>query len=276
MYPKVNLLAIANETLHDIATSGDECPGNLTSVVRVCRTTSAICAYVRYTSIYISETQGQALLATLLSGSSTSNQYTLMVKRIWLEGGLFEDMDITTTLFSQAVAFMDNLISIVVTGDTIDPNQFVEGMRRNGLIRESRHPAFTLTVPVGKPGRFSKFNLPWLRSVRISADAHLLRSVHHRPLTELIVDDSLSNTNWASFMDMVDGTILSKTLTRLSLKLSRTIDIRMAMFILSETFPLLYAIALQRGGIQLAVCSPNTDELPRMLMAHTRYLGSSF
>lgn len=245
--------SVATETLHIISNHLADSPRALTTFMRLCRRTAAIGARIRYSSLYIRGFKGQCLLAMLVSGTTLSNEYCLLVRRLWLQGTVCTELELVATLLSQALYLMDNLVAFAAEALPIDCAHLLRSMKREGLIRESNHPSLAVTVSEGSPDRYSLYTLPRLRSMMLNGDPTLLRSAAYRPLTELIVDYILSDTDWATFMTMTDGTILGDSLKTLWIKFGRGIDMQLAIPILSRTFPNLVVLALSRGGLEIAV-----------------------
>ncbi|TEB28818.1 hypothetical protein FA13DRAFT_1711522 [Coprinellus micaceus] len=246
-----SMLALPNESLFEIASYIPEDPRQLKSFMMVCRRTCEIGEYIRYTSLTIrgADKSGRHLLAMLQSGSTISIKYCKLVKRLWYSGAPDEYSMLSNQLLSSILPQLTNLRTLVVDARRIDTEHLLKRLSLSGIMRRSVHPALSITKIWNMKGDFTVVTLPSLKYLKlISRESSLWSLGSYRALTELDLDFSMDIDTLADFLSTAESSVLSSTLRILGIRFPRVMSLPMALPLISEAFPTLSGLYIQKSG----------------------------
>jgi hypothetical protein len=248
---------LANETLSEVAEYLVNDPTAFTNLMLTCQRLTGVCEYIRYTSLSVQGSKGRRLLATLISGTPTAARYCKRAKRAWFKYWHEAEMYIMSALMCEALPLMDNLITLRIDAHTINVPHALDRMSKMGLIRLGHHPAFSaesMSRSASKlGGPYSPLTLPSVQNLMISGSYALSYIANHRPLTELNLESFLDYDDLADFVANAEETLLGDTLSILSLKVVRSVDLSTTLPLVSSTFPMLQRLSLKQASMKFTV-----------------------
>ena len=259
--PSTNIESLANETLTQVAEHVIDDDIAFTGLMLTCKRLAGVCEYLRYTSLSVQGSKGRRLLAMLLSGSPTANRYCRRVKRAWFKYWHDAEMYIVSALMCEVLPLLVNLITLRIDAHTIDVNHTLNWMTRSGLIRSCRHPAYSLETLSSSASTFSLLTLPNVQNIMIAGNYTLASIANHRSLTELTLESFLDYDDLADFLAGAENTLLGKTLSVLSIKLVRSIDLRMTVPVLSMSLRKLNRLSIEQAALNFMVSAVPTSIL---------------
>ncbi|KAJ2919621.1 hypothetical protein MD484_g758, partial [Candolleomyces efflorescens] len=259
LVPHTGLYSLANETLSQVAEYLFDDQPSISSLMLVNRRLSGVCEYLRYTSLAVQGNRGRRMLASLISGSRTANRYCLTVKRAWFKYWQDAEMYLLSALMCEALARMVNLISLRIDGHSVDIPHVLIRMDKVGLIRSDRIPLPSMGKNATNGGPYSALSLPNMRNLMISGRLELAAIASHRPLTELTLESVLDYEDLSDILESADNTLLGRTLTVLSLKVVRSIDLKLVLPLVNNSFPNLRCCALEQTSIKFSAGDAGTQ-----------------
>ncbi|KAJ2917967.1 hypothetical protein MD484_g2468, partial [Candolleomyces efflorescens] len=251
--PYTGLHSLANETLSQVAAYLFDDQPSISNLMLVNKRLSGVCEYVRYTSLAVQGNRGRRMLASLISGSPTSDRYCLTVKRAWFKYWQDAETYLVSALMCEALARMINLISLRIDGHSVDIPHVLSRMDRVGLIRTDRIPLSILGKSTTSGGPYSALSLPNMRNLMISGRLELTAIASHRPLTELTLETVLDYEDLSDILESAENTLLGRSLAVLSLKVIRSIDLGLVLPLVGNAFPNLRCCALEQTAIKFSV-----------------------
>lgn len=162
-------------------------------------------------------------------------------------------MFLSSTLLSQVLVRLDNLLSIWIESSPLDTTQLVARMKSTGVIRELAHPASLISEITAGKHPFSKLVLPNLRAMRLTGDPSIGALIYRRPLKELDLNFFMQGSQFADFIEGVEGTALQDTLETLCLKLGRLVDVDLAFPILAQALPAIKRLSIEQTSMEFEV-----------------------
>ncbi|KAF6752411.1 hypothetical protein DFP72DRAFT_1070358 [Ephemerocybe angulata] len=246
-----SLLSLANETLSHVSFFLSDDTDGFISFMLTCRRLDGAAAFVRYTSLLIEGAKGRRLMAALLSGSETSQRYRLLVKRIWFRGYHEKEMMVGAGLLAEVMQHTVNLVALWIETSMADTGPITERMKRRGIVRVRKHPAYSIEAVNEEGGVAVPIILPRFSHYRISGDSSLLSLAHHRCLTELELCHMLDDDAFAKFLEEAENTNLGNHLEMLTIKVASSLDIKLSMYLLSDSFPSLRGLSVDQTSLDM-------------------------
>ncbi|KAJ3549392.1 hypothetical protein NMY22_g901 [Coprinellus aureogranulatus] len=264
----VSFQHIPLEIIHEVALYFEPTSYELSALLRTCRHISNAVEYRRYTSIVVYEEPGIHLMSTLISGTPTSKRYCDRVKCLWFRGWSDTTLYLNSTLLSQVLLQLDNLISFWIESNPLDTDQLIRSMKSTGVARDALHPAFVMLDIIHQRQAYSRMALPSLRTMRLTGESAILALSLHRPLKELDLNFYFYANNFPEFISTVEGSVLGRTLEILCIKMGRVLDINLAFPMIANAFPSLEKLSVEQSSVKfetvLETLAFNRQLLPRL------------
>lgn len=189
-------------------------------------------------------------MSILLSGSRFSARYLTNIKRVWFRGYPERELHLNTLLLADILKHSINLVVLWMEISNFESDRVVDRLRRNSLVRERIHPAFSIADIEDECAHYP-LTLPVLKYLRLNGDSALLCLAQHRSLREMDIGCVLDHDDFAKFVAAADGSVLGDNLKILSIKLATAIDIAMAMQFLSDAIPGLLSLSLDQTALDM-------------------------
>jgi hypothetical protein len=164
-------------------------------------------------------------------------------------------MYLMTMMLCKALARFDNLVTLQFGTWIIDFDHFRVNALKDGLLRDSVHPAYSLLEMSTGTGPSSPLTMPKLQNLAIAGIPEMTCLAHWRGLRELEIRCPVDCQDIGELIVASDASVLGRSLETLSIFFARTVPVEIALGMLSGTFIHLKSLSIQASGVVVKVSS---------------------